>query len=95
MKIKTLQDAGAVEKALAEFDDLGGRAFLKRYEAGASTQYYLSHAGRLYDAKAIAGVAYGYQHPASGALSNKQFDGGEAATNKVLRRLGFTVADSH
>ncbi|MER7662989.1 HNH endonuclease signature motif containing protein [Streptomyces sp. NPDC096193] len=95
MKIQDLTDAGAVEKALAEFDDLGGLAFRKRYKFGPSTQYFLSHAGRLYDAKAIAGVAYGYQHPATGALNNKQFDGGEAATNKVLRRLGFTIVDSH
>jgi hypothetical protein len=95
LKIQDLTDAGAVEKALAEFDDLGGLAFRKLHHFGPSTQYYLSHDGRLYDAKAIAGVAYGYQHPATGALTNKQFDGGEAATNKVLRRLGFTVVDSH
>ncbi|MFJ6577823.1 hypothetical protein ACIQMY_17825 [Streptomyces sp. NPDC091368] len=93
MKIQDLTDARAVERALAEFDDRGGLAFRKRYEFGSSTRYYVSHAGRLYDAKAIAGVAYGYQHPVTGALNNKQFDGGEAATKKVLRRLGFTIVD--
>ncbi|MFC5214297.1 HNH endonuclease [Streptomyces coerulescens] len=95
MKIQDLTDAEAVKAALAEFDDLGGIAFRKRYDFGASTRYYVSHAGRLYDAKAIAGVAHGHQHPDAGALTNDQFDGGEAATNKVLRSLGFTVLDSH
>ncbi|MDH2387615.1 HNH endonuclease signature motif containing protein [Streptomyces sp. HNM0663] len=95
MRIQDLSDRTAVEKALAEFDDRGGIAFRKRYGFGPSTQYYVCHTDRLYDAKAIAGVAYGHQHPATGALANDQFDGGEAATNKVLRALGFTVLDSH
>jgi hypothetical protein len=95
LTIYGLTDPGAVLKALAEFDEVGGLAFRQVHEFGPSTRYYLHHGGRLYDAKAIAGVAYGYQHPATGALSNKQLDGGEAGANKVLRRLGFTVADSH
>ncbi|MFE2686198.1 HNH endonuclease [Streptomyces mirabilis] len=95
MTIYGLTDPGAVLKALDEFDDRGGLAFRQQYDFGSSTRYYLHHGGRLYDAKAIAGVAYGYQHPATGALTKKQLDGGEAGANKVLRRLGFTVADSH
>ncbi|MFE4682563.1 HNH endonuclease [Streptomyces sp. NPDC056721] len=95
MRIQDLTSAAAVEKALAEYDDVGGQAFRGRYGFGPSTQYYLSHGERLYDAKAIAGVAYGYQHPSNGPLSNDQFSGGEAATNRVLRAMGFDVRDSH
>ncbi|MFF3878170.1 HNH endonuclease [Streptomyces sp. NPDC001978] len=95
MRIQDLTSAAAVEKALAEYDDVGGQAFRELYEFGPSRQYYLSHADRLYDAKAIAGVAYGHQHPSDGPLSNDQFSGGEAATNLVLRAMGFTVLDSH
>lgn len=95
MRIQDLTSAAAVEKALAEYDSLGGQAFRGRYRFGASAQYYLSHADRLYDAKAIAGVAYGYQHSSDGPLSPKQFDGGEAGANRVLRAMGFTVLNSH
>lgn len=97
MRIKDLTSAAAVEKALAEYDTLGGQAFRGRYGFGPSTQYYLSHAERLYDAKAIAGVAYGYQYPSNGPLPHDKFDGGEAATatNPVLRAMGFTVLNSH
>ncbi|MGW0166305.1 HNH endonuclease [Streptomyces sp. NPDC003343] len=95
MRIQQLTSAAAVEEALAEYDTLGGQAFRGRYGFGPSTQYYLSHAARLYDAKAIAGVAYGYQHPSDGPLSHDRFDGGEAATNRALRALGFMVLNSH
>ncbi|MEY9875981.1 putative restriction endonuclease [Streptacidiphilus sp. MAP12-33] len=95
MRIRDLTSATAVERALAEYNDLGGQRFRDKHKFGPSTQYYLSHADLLYDAKAIAGVAYGYQHRTSGPLSNDQFDGGEAATNPVLRAMGFTVLNSH
>jgi putative restriction endonuclease len=95
MKIQDLTSAAAVEKSLAEYDGVGGKAFRGRHGFGSSTQYFIFHGDRLYDAKAIAGVAYGYQHPADGPLSNRQFSGGEAATNRVLRALGFMVLDSH
>ncbi|ANZ18643.1 HNH endonuclease signature motif containing protein [Streptomyces noursei] len=95
MRIKDLTSAIAVERALAEYDSLGGKTFRDRYGFGPSTQYYLSHAGRLYDAKAVAGAAYGYEHPGHGPLSNGQFDGGEAGANPVLRAMGFAVLNSH
>lgn len=86
MKIQVLSDAAAVEKALAEFDSLGGNAFRTRYGFGASTQYYISHAGRLSDAMAIAGVAHVYRHSPNGALTYDQFSGGEAAVSKSTTR---------
>ncbi|MDR3034942.1 MAG: HNH endonuclease [Kitasatospora sp.] len=94
MRIKDLTSASAVEEALGEYDELGGQAFLGRHGFGPSTHYYLSRADLLYDAKAIAGVAYGYQHRAAGPLANTQFHGGEAAANAVLRAMGFTVLNS-
>ncbi|MFD3571578.1 HNH endonuclease [Streptomyces sp. NPDC058667] len=97
MRIKDLTSAAAVEMALAEYDSVGGQAFRGRHHFGQSTQYYLSHRGRLYDAKAIAGVAYGYQHPSHGPMPHDKFSGGEAAgsANPVLRAMGFEVLDSH
>ncbi|MFF0428990.1 HNH endonuclease [Streptomyces sp. NPDC004520] len=97
MRIRDLTSAEAVERALAEYDSTGGQAFRARYKFGSSTQYYLSHGGRLYDAKAIAGVAYGYQHSSDGPLPRDHFSGGEAAgsVNPVLRAMGFAVLDSH
>lgn len=97
MNIHELTDAAAVEKAISEYDDLGGAKFLDRYGFGSSTRYYLKHGDRLYDPKAIAGAAYGHQYPEHGALSPDDFSGGEAASdaaNPVLRGLGFTVVDS-
>lgn len=95
LRIQTLTSATAVERALAEYDRLGGQAFRRRYGYGPSTQYFLLNADRLYDAKAVAGVAYGYQYPNDGPLLRDQFSGGESATNRVLRALGFVVLNSH
>lgn len=97
MNIHELTEASAVEKAISDYDDLGGAKFLDRYGFGGSTRYYLKQGDRLYDAKAIAGVAYGYQYPERGALSRDAFSGGEVASdaaNPVLRGLGFTVLDN-
>lgn len=95
VRIRELTSAAAVEKAIAEYDKLGGHAFRSKYDFGPSTQYYLCHSDRLYDAKAIAGAAYGYQYPSAGHLTKAQFSGGEAGANPALRAMGFTVLDSH
>jgi putative restriction endonuclease len=95
MSIQHLTSAAAVEKALTEYDRKGGQAFRDKYHFGRSTQYYISHADRLYDARAIAGVAYGYQYPSDGPLPRDKFSGGETAANRDLRSMGFTVMDSH
>jgi hypothetical protein len=49
------------------------------------------HGGRLYDSKAIAGVAFGYEHPERGPLSNDEFSGGEQTVQAKLEELGFEV----
>ncbi|MFC1417920.1 HNH endonuclease [Streptacidiphilus cavernicola] len=93
VNIRELTDASAVLRAISEYDTLGQRSFLKHYEYGKASQYYLRHQNRLYDAKAIAGAAYGYQHRSVGAPAKGQFSGGESHSNAALRQLGFTVMD--
>lgn len=97
MSIRELTDAAAVRRAMAEFDELGGPTFRAKHEFGASTKFYVQHENKLYDAKSIAGVAYGYQYPEKGTLPHHQFDGGDSGAdpaNPVLRELGFTIISS-
>lgn len=82
--------AGAVMSAIAEFDRLGRDAFLNEYGFGESRRYRIRHAGKLYDSKAIVGVAHGYL-PGQRPLPPSEFSGGVAHAAGVLRRLGFEV----
>lgn len=80
----------SVERAIAEYDELGRDAFLSKYGFGRATHYALIVEGRDYDPKAIAGVAYGFDHPEDGPLSNKEFNGG-LQLRSALRPAGFDV----
>lgn len=92
MPISELTDPDAVRSAIAEFDQLGRDNFLSKYGYARARQYVLQLAdGVFYDSKAIAGVAYGYQFPDHGPLSNKEFSGGEATVKMLLDGLGFEV----
>src|SRR5262249_17452121 len=53
----------AVRKALQEFDERGREDFLAHYGFGPAHRYYIREDGKLYDSKAIVGVAHGIQHP--------------------------------
>ncbi|WP_303828897.1 hypothetical protein [Asticcacaulis taihuensis] len=53
----------------------------------------LLHEGKLYDSKAIAGAAIGFQYPDAGPLSAKDFSGGEATVKARLERLGFAFQE--
>jgi 5-methylcytosine-specific restriction enzyme A len=78
--------------AIKEYDAVGREAFLTKHGFGKARGYLLRRDGKLYDSKAIAGVAHGYlagQH----ALSSKDFSGGEQTVKKVLTDLGFDVDD--
>src|SRR4051812_1366838 len=46
--------------AIAEYEQLGRARFLSRYGYGPSSKYFLRHNGRIYDSKAIFGVATGH-----------------------------------
>lgn len=77
-----------VEAALKEFDELGREAFLASYAFGTATTYLLKFEGRLYDPKAIVGVAHRYT--AGGEpLKASEFDA-TAALDR-LRALGLEV----
>lgn len=84
-------DRAAVLRALEEFDFLGREAFLQQYGFGRSRGYFLRHDGKLYDSKAIVGVAHGYSGDGRIPLTASQFSGGEATVAQRLRDLGFEI----
>ena len=87
----TLADvtAEAVLAAVSEFDNLGRDAFLEKYGFGAAKAYFLDINGKLYDSKAIVGVAHGISGDRT--WRPEDFSGGEQTVAKRLRELGFTV----
>lgn len=93
MNFKKLQAPTAVEAAIQEFDSVGRTAFLEKYGFGKSREYMLRdpETGKLYDSKAIVGVAYGYAFPDEGPLRAADFSGGEATVERILLDLGFEV----
>ncbi len=94
MGLKDITDPEAVNRAIAEFDTLGRETFLKKYGFGYARAYYVEHNGEQYDSKALIGVAHKYEFPDQGPLASSDFKGGEAATARKFRDLGFTVVYS-
>lgn len=80
----------AIERAIAEYDDIGRDAFLSKHGFGRATAYALIVDGREYDPKAIAGVAYGYDHPDEGTLKNTEFNGGHQLRS-AFQPAGFNI----
>ncbi|WP_253645638.1 MrcB family domain-containing protein [Williamsia deligens] len=80
----------AIEQAIREYDDLGRDAFLSKHGFGRATAYALVVDGREYDPKAIAGVAYGLDHPDEGTLKNTEFNGGHQL-RAAYKPAGFDV----
>lgn len=91
MSLADIQDPRSVLAATAEFDAIGREAFLAKYGFRQAREYFLVHAGKAYDSKAIVGAAHGYEFPARGPLTAKQFSGGEATVERKLSQLGFHV----
>lgn len=91
MSITDIQDASAIHKAINECDSLGRDEFLSRYGFRRATRYFLEHNGKLYDSKAILGVAHGHEFPKQGALKSSQFSGGKSIVQKKLESLGFKI----
>jgi 5-methylcytosine-specific restriction protein A len=91
VSLADLTSRAAVLAALAEFDRLGRGEFLRRHGFREAREYYLVVGGRLYDSKAIAGVAHGYQFPQVGPLTADEFSGGEATVQRTFQALGFEV----
>lgn len=90
MALVDLSDPQAVIAALDEFDRLGRDAFLTKYHFGKSVRYYVRRDGKLYDIKAIAAAAHGFQFGAPLEPSNRYTSGAET-TVPTLVRLGFDV----
>jgi hypothetical protein len=89
IRIAALNDPNAVLKAMARYDDVGRDEFLKEDNYKPAREYFLVHDHRVYDSKAIAGVAYGIQHDER--VTPGQFSGGEATVARTLEGMGFTV----
>ena len=74
---------GAVERTLAEFDELGRDPFLEKYGYGDAKTWFVERDGKRYEAKAILGVAAG--------LRNDDWKGAEAIYRTKLEPLGFAI----
>ena len=82
-------DRDHVLTAMETWDTAGGATYLM-VRGGVST-HVLVHAGREYDAAAIAGIAHGL---ATGrTLSPADIPGGSEGASKALTRLGFEIRD--
>jgi putative restriction endonuclease len=91
MALSDLTSGQAVRSAIAEFNRLGRDNFLSTHGFGRAREYFLEVDGRLYDSKAIVGVAHGYQFPKEGTLKSKEFSGGNLTVRQKLAELDFTV----
>jgi 5-methylcytosine-specific restriction protein A len=80
-----------VDRAIAEFDQIGRQAFLDKYGFGEARTHFLAIGDRRYDSKAIVGAAHAYSRAGQGPLPPSDFSGGEATVRPTLERLGFTV----
>src|SRR5439155_13850058 len=82
----------AVREAIAECGRVGQETFLKKYGVQQARSYFLAADGGRCGAKAVGGVAHGYQFPGEGPLHASEFSGGEATVKAKLEALGFVIA---
>ncbi len=94
LSLSALTDPAAVRAAAARHDELGLADFLTEYGFKPPDQYWVVVEDRLYPAKALAGIAIGFQHPGHGPLPHTRFSGGVVGANRALERVGFSVLDS-
>ena len=92
LKLSLLTSRSAVEEAIAECDALTRDGFLEKYRYKRSRLYPLEYRGRIYDSKAIVGVAYGKQHGTP--LKSNEFSGGLATVVPLLRKLQFFIRET-
>ncbi len=75
--------------AIAEYDRLGAREFLRRHGLGRARAYMLWQGGQEYDAQALLAAAYLY---ATGRpASPETFSEGEEAAARALELMGFDL----
>lgn len=87
-------DRPAVLKAIEEFDEVGREGFLRIYGYRKAKRYLLREKGKLYDSKAILGVARGYARQDLGAMKFNDHFGGLASAVRYLKQLNFEVIDT-
>ena len=80
-ELNRLTDPEAVHSAIAECTNLGRDEFLRRYGYRRARSYFLISDGRVFDSKAILGVAFRYQF--GSPLESSDFSGGEGAAPSV------------
>jgi hypothetical protein len=85
-----LSDPEAVLSALEECERLGEKAFLEKHGFGPTRHVRLFQNGNDYPAKAILGVAHGYEFPDKGPLRSRDFTSGGSTISKFAQ-LGFTA----
>src|SRR5690606_753884 len=81
----------AVLAAIREFGRLGRDAFLSKYQFHKATTYFLIEDGRLYDAKAIVGAAYGFLRSRRRPIKWSDFGSRKVTTKRWLEQLDFKV----
>ena len=92
MPTLNISDRRSVLAAVDECDRIGRAAFLESHGFRPAKSYFLQIGDRLYDSKAIVGVARGYEFPKLGPLKPSEFSGGEATVAAKLQDLGFQVS---
>lgn len=93
MPISELTSRSAVLAAIKEFDQLGRPAFLAKYGYSKALRYRLTHRGKLYDSKAIAGVAWGLQLHGDGERRPDNYTGGAHTSVTTLEKLNFKIVE--
>lgn len=81
----------AVDKAIAEFDAMGRKAFLDFYGFKGAKDYYLVINGKNYDSKAIVAVAHKFLPGDGKPLRHDELSGGVSDAAGKLRALGLEV----
>lgn len=91
MALSNIKSRKAILSAINEYNKLGRDVFLNKYGFRPARLYFLAYDGKLYDAKAIIGVAHRYEFPQKGPLKPAEFSGGERTVKQKLEELGFKV----
>jgi hypothetical protein len=86
-------DNGDVLRAIELLDDPTQAEFFDSLHFKPTTQYRLVHLGRLYDSKAVVGVAHGVATGQFWTSDDLYGDVGPGAAAWALRKLGFFVDD--
>ena len=79
-----------VYEAIKKFKEMGQERFLEEHGFRKAKTCWLIHEGKLYDSKAIMGVAYGFANKKAGPLTPRDDDfyGGDLLLEE-LRKRGF------